>query len=186
MAALSITKGLGDLKVLFNKIKEVYFVSDTTLTPATLTTVDFELPVLSDGITFDTGAPSITKVKLTTGETWTSISEAGDSSIEMQISSVAGIINDTFLNKQGDAVSMTTTIEGNTYEGQGYDLEPKKVEGGLLMLSEDRQAAIYMPHVEIYSSFVVDQSKTGYFNLTCTPLASVTGQAIYFMQKAAA
>lgn len=186
MAALSITKGLGDLKVLFNKIKEVYFVKDTTLTPATLTTVDFELPVLSDGVTFDTGAPSVTKVKLTSGETWTTVSEAGDSSIEMQISSIAGDINDTFLNKQGEEVTMAAEVEGNTYKGQGYDLEPKKVEGGLFMLSEDRQTAIFMPCVEIYSSFVVDQSKTGYFNLTCTPLASATGQAIYFMTKTTA
>lgn len=186
MAELVKTKSLGELKVLFNKIKEIYFVSDTTLTPATLSTVDMELPVISDGVTFDTGQPSVTKVKLTTGETWTSISEAGDSSIAFQISSVAGIINDTFMNKQGDAVSMTTTVEGNTYSGQGYDLEPKKVEGGLFMLSEDRQTAIYLPHVEIYSNFVVDQSKTGYFNLACTPLASKTGQAIYILTKSAA
>lgn len=181
-----VTTKLADLKVLFNKIKEVYYTSTPNLTLENLTQVDMELPVLSDGVTFDTGAPSVTAIKLTTGETWTSIAEAGDASIEFQISSIAGAINDVFLNKQVDEATMGVAVEGNTYKGVGYDLEPKKVTGGLFMLSEDRQTAVFLPNVEIYSSYVIDQSKSGYFNLAVTPLAANNGAAIYMLEKSVA
>lgn len=183
MGALTVTKKVADLKVLFNKIKEVYFTSTPSLELSKLTSVDMELPVLSDGISFDTGAPSVTAVKLTTGETWTSIAEAGDASIEFQISSIAGDINNTFLNKQAEEETVGAEIEGNSYKGAGFDLEPKKVTGGLFMLAEDRQTAVFLPNVEIYASFVIDQSKTGYFNLAVTPTAASNGVTIYLLEK---
>ena len=105
---------------------------------ATLAAFDMELPVLSDGVTFDTGAADVSKIKLTTGATWTSIANAGDSDIQFQVPSVAGKINDLLLNKKAETVTMTATIDGETYEGEGYNIEPKKVIGGLFMRSEDR------------------------------------------------
>ena len=66
------------------------------------------------------------------------------------------------------------------------DLEPKKVTGGLFMLAEDRQTAVFLPNVEIYASFVIDQSKTGYFNLDVTPTAASNGVTIYLLEKAEA
>lgn len=142
-----------------------------------------ELPVLSDGVTFDTGAADVSKIKLTTGATWTSIANAGDSDIQFQVPSVAGKINDLLLNKKAETVTMTATIDGETYEGEGYNIEPKKVIGGLFMRSEDRQTALFLPNVEGYSNFVSEQDKPGYFNVSVSPLNDAKGASIYILRK---
>ena len=162
MAEISITTKLEELKVLFNQMKEVYYVSKVNSDLATLAAFDMELPVLSDGVTFDTGAADVSKIKLTTGATWTSIANAGDSDIQFQVPSVAGKINDLLLNKKA---------------------EPKKVIGGLFMRSEDRQTALFLPNVEGYSNFVSEQDKPGYFNVSVSPLNDAKGASIYILRK---
>lgn len=183
MAEITITTNLEELKMLFNQMKEVYYVSKVNSDLAGLTTFDMELPVLSDGVTFDTGAADITKVKLTTGATWTSFANAGDSDIQFQVPSVAEKINDLLLNKKAGTVTMVATIDGNTYEGKGYNTEPKKVTGGLFMCSEDRQTALFLPNIEGYSNFVSEQDKPGYFNVSVSPLNDDKGASIYILRK---
>ena len=177
MAEISITTKLEELKVLFNQMKEVYYVSKVNSDLATLAAFDMELPVLSDG------AADVSKIKLTTGATWTSIANAGDSDIQFQVPSVAGKINDLLLNKKAETVTMTATIDGETYEGEGYNIEPKKVIGGLFMRSEDRQTALFLPNVEGYSNFVSEQDKPGYFNVSVSPLNDAKGASIYILRK---
>ena len=174
MAEISITTKLEELKVLFNQMKEVYYVSKVNSDLATLAAFDMELPELSDGVS---------KIKLTTGATWTSIANAGDSDIQFQVPSVAGKINDLLLNKKAETVTMTATIDGETYEGEGYNIEPKKVIGGLFMRSEDRQTALFLPNVEGYSNFVSEQDKPGYFNVSVSPLNDAKGASIYILRK---
>lgn len=181
MADITITTKLEKLKVLFNQMKEVYYVSQVNSDLATLAAFDMELPVLSDGVTFDTGAADVSKIKLTTGATWTSIANAGDSDIQFQVPSVAGEINGLLLNKKAE--TMTATIDGETYEGEGYNIEPKKVIGGLFMRSEDRQTALFLPNVEGYSNFVSEQDKPGYFNVSVSPLNDAKGASIYILRK---
>ncbi len=185
MAEMVITTSLGDLKVLFNKMKEVYYVTAPNSDLATLATLDMELPVLSDGVTFDTGAPDVTRVKLTTGVNWTSMATPGDADIQFQVASVAGPINELLLNKKVETVAMTATMDGVTYEGAGYDLEPKKVTGGLFLRSEDRQTALFLPNIEAYSSLVSEEDKPGYFNVIVTPLADESGATVYILKQKA-
>ena len=112
-----------------------------------------------------------------------SFANAGDSDIQFQVPSVAGKINDLLLNKKAETVTMTATIDGNTYEGEGYNTEPKKVTGGLFMRSEDRQTALFLPNIEGYSNFVSEQDKPGYFNLSVSPLNDAKGASIYILRK---
>ena len=186
MAALTITKTLGDIKTLFNKIKEVYYFATPDQAPSALTAADVELPVISENVNFNTGEADVTKIKLTTGGTWTSMATAGDSDISMQIASFDEYVNDIFMNKIGSKTTLGASIDGHQYEGYGYDLEPKKVTGGLLFCSEDRGVIIFTPTVEIYASVVIEDGKPGYFNLKVTPLASKTGETIYFLKKGSA
>lgn len=184
MAEMAITTGLEDLRVLFNQMKEVYFISKTNADISTLATVDMEIPVLEDGVTFNTGDADITKVKLTTGATWTAVASAGDSDVQFQVPSVAGAINELFLNKKTDAaITMTATLGGKTYSGNGYDIQPKRATGGLLMRSEDRSSVLFLPNVEMYSSLVSEQDKPAYFNVSVTPLEDANGAAIYIMTE---
>ena len=64
MAKITVTNQLSALRAVFNKMDEVYY-SKTPLTVAKLAsaiTVDMELPVLSDGVTFNTGEPETTEI----------------------------------------------------------------------------------------------------------------------------
>ena len=72
-----------------------------------------------------------------------------------------------------------------TYEGQGYDLNPKKTTGALLFRSEDMQSAIWLPNVEMYSNLVIETDKPAYFNIKITPLAGKDGAAIVPLTRVA-
>ena len=87
MAKITVTNQLSALRAVFNKMDEVYY-SKTPLTVSKLAsaiTVDMELPVLSEGVTFNTGEPETTEIKLTTGETWMTRTRKGDSDISLQV-----------------------------------------------------------------------------------------------------
>lgn len=188
MAKLNITTGLADLQLLFNKMKEVYFVALANSDLATLAAFDMELPVIDDGISFNTGEPDVTTVKLTTGENWTSYGKSGDPDISIQVASIAGKVNDLLMNKQGTKKTMANGFGeagAETYEGQGYDLNPKKTTGALFFRSEDKQSAIWLPNVEMYSNLVIETDKPAYFNIKITPLAGKDGAAIVPLTRVA-
>lgn len=183
MAEATITTTLDQLEVLFNQMKEVYFIATPNQELSAINAFDMEVPVLDDGVTFNTGEADVTKVKLTTGRIWTSVADAGDADIQFQIASVAGKINDTFMTKKVATATMAATLDGVTYEGSGYDFSPKKVKGAFFMRSEDRSTAIYLPNVEGYASFISERGKPGYFNTTWSPKNDTHGAGIYILQK---
>lgn len=194
MAGMTITDKLSSLETLFNDIEEVYYksteIKSTDLAAAALT-VDMELPVLEDGISFDTGAADVTEIKLTTGRIWTSKAVKGDSDISLQIASVAGKINEllmgTVKTAAGADVSVNAAsglIDGSTYKGKGYSMNPKKVLGSLIFPSNDRSTIIILPKVEMYSSLVAaDGDNPAYFNVTVTPKANSEEVEIFILEK---
>lgn len=192
MSAVTISKQVAELRTLFNKVASVGFVKNVDLIPDAITTIDYMLPILQDSVTFNTGEPSVETVDLTTGEKWTTMTTAGEPDITMNCATFHEEICELFLNKVANSDAQIQGLESIDYEGVGYNLEAKKVVGGLLMRSEDKEMVIYMPHVEIYSSLAVEESVPGYFNMQITPLASAgsgeqklgAGVAIYFLKKA--
>lgn len=182
----TVTTTLDDLEVLFNQMKEVYFIKTPNQELSAITAFDMELPVLDDGVTFNTGEASITKIKLTTGRIWTSVADAGDADVQFQVASVAGAINELLMKKKTETVAMTVTLDGETYEGEGYDTAPKKVKGAFFMRSEDRATALYLPNVEGYSHFISEKGKPGYFNTSWSPKNDSHGAGIYILRKKAA
>ena len=113
------------------------------------------------------------------------MAEAGDSDISFQVATVADDINAIFLNKRTDTQVTTgaTTIAGNTYKGDGYDLEPKKVSGSMLFVSEDRQCVVVMLNIEAYANLQVETAKPSYYTLQVTPLRDAKGAALYILHK---
>lgn len=188
MAGLTVTTKLTDLKTLFNDVKEIYFKS-SEIKAADLGkafTADMELPVLEEGVSFNTGDADVTEIKLTTGSTWVSKATKGDSDISFQVASIAGPVNSLLMNKVGTDITSTAGIlvDGVTYEGAAYSLAPKKVVGSLLMFSENRQTIIALPNVEMYSSLVAaDGDNPAYFNVTVTPLENSEGADIMILWK---
>lgn len=188
MAGLTVTTKLTDLKTLFNDVKEIYFKSSEikAVDLGTSFTADMELPVLEEGVSFNTGDADVTEIKLTTGNTWVSKATKGDSDISFQVASIAGLVNSLLMNKVGTEIKSTEGIlvDGVTYEGAAYSLAPKKVVGSLLMFSEDRQTIIALPNVEMYSSLVAaDGDNPAYFNVTVTPLENSEGADIMILWK---
>lgn len=173
-----------DLNVLFNDVEEVFFknaVVEKAADLATLTEVT-ELPVLSDGVTFNTGEAEVTQIKLTTEVIWTSKAKRGDADISLNVPSVAGEINDLLLNKKIDTAALI--LNGQAYTGKGYNLAPKKVLGALIMPSQDKQTVLVLPNVEIYSSFnAADGDNPAYFSLKVTPKENEEGAELYILEK---
>lgn len=186
MAAMTVTTKLNDLKVLFNKVDEIYFKKTPLAVAdiATAITVDMELPVLEEGVTFNTGDAEVTEIKLTTGSTWTSRATKGDADISFQVASVEGVVNETFLDKVDDIEASTNFDATASYAGAAYKLAPKKVTGALVMFSEDKQTIIVLPSVEIYSSLVVsDGDNPAYFTLNVKPVENEDGSDIFILEK---
>ena len=175
---MTITKK-ESLKQIFDKVHRVYYFADANTDLGDQTNA-IELPVLEDGVSFDTGAPEVNEVKLTDNTTWVSKSKQGDSDISFQVSSVHSTINDLLMSKATNT-AMSATFDGYDYSGDGYSLAPKKVTGALLMTSEDKTTAIYLPNVEMYSSFNGEggDDSTGYYNVAVTPLTDTYGAAFY-------
>lgn len=167
------------LKQIFDKVNRVYYFAEANVALSAQTTA-MELPVLEDGVTFDTGEAEISEVKLTDGTTWTSKTTQGESDIAFQVSSVHATVNDLLMEKKTSS-AMSASFDGMSYTGHGYSLAPKKVTGALLMTSEDKTTAIYLPNVEMHASFNGEggDDSTGYYNVAVTPLTDTSGAAFY-------
>lgn len=177
--AITISTPKENLKQIFDKVHRVFYFANAN-TPLASQTSCMELPVLEDGVTFDTGEPDVTEIKLTDETTWVSKSKQGDSDISFQVSSVHETINNLLMQKKTDS-AITATFDGVNYTGNGYSLAPKKVTGALLMVSEDKSTAIYLPNVEMFASFNGEggDDSTGYYNVQVTPLTDSNGAAFY-------
>lgn len=177
--AVSVSTTKESLRKIFDKVSRVYYFPDPTKALASQTG-GIEFPVLEDGVSFDTGAPDKNEVKLTDGTTWTSKVKQGESDISFQVSSVHSTINDLLMEKKTQN-AISAEFDGVTYTGNGYSLAPKKIVGALLMTSEDKKTAIYLPNVEMFSSFNGEggDDSTGYYNVSVTPLTDSNGAAFY-------
>jgi hypothetical protein len=182
---MTVSKTIEQLKQLFNRVDEVFYSENAIAAISELTT-GMALPVGSDGVSFDAGDPDITKYKLTTGEIWTAIADAGDADISFQVPSIHEDIAKLFQN-QITTEDETLILDGVTYKGKGYDFAPKKVTGSLVLRSQDKSAVIVLPNVEIFATTKLDDtSKPLYFNLSVTPENNSKGVAIYYMNASAA
>lgn len=186
--ALTKTTELTTLSTLFSSVKEIYFKSGELVAAdisAANVTVDMELPVLDDGVSFDTGAPDVSQIKLTTGKIWAQRTKRGDSDISFNVASVEGIINDLLLNKHTKVTGTAGAFEeGATFDGQGYDLDPKVVKGSLIMYSEDHSTIIALPNAHIVSSLnAADGDNPAYFKLVVTPRSNAAGDEIFILKK---
>lgn len=188
-----VTTTKDTLKKIFDKVHRVYYFADNkteqgVVKPLGQLTNGVEFPVLEDGVTFNTGDPDKSKVKLTDGTTWTSKVSQGESDISFQVSSVHSTIMDLLMEKKTEAaISSAVQIGDYDYTGQGYSLAPKKLSGALVMVSSDFLTGVYLPDVELFASFNGEggDDSTGYFNVSVTPLTDANGAGFYILSGAA-
>lgn len=188
-----VTTNKDALKKIFDKVNRVFFFGDNKTAQGVVKSLSeltngIELPVLEDGVSFDTGEADKQDVKLTDGTTWTSKASQGESDISFQVSSVHATINDLLMEKKTAAVIETAVQIGEyDYTGQGYALAPKKVSGALVMISSDGLTGVYLPDVEMYASFNGEggDDSTGYYNVSVTPLTDSHGAGFYILNGTA-
>lgn len=188
-----VTTTKDTLRTIFDKVNRVYYFADNKTSGGDVKalgslTGGIEFPVLEDGVTFNTGDPDKSEVKLTDGTTWTSKVKQGESDISFQVSSVHSTIMDILMEKKVAAsISSAVQIGNYDYTGQGYALAPKKVGGALVMVSSDGLTGVYLPDTEIFASFNGEggDDSTGYFNVSVTPLTDANGAAFYILSGTA-
>lgn len=188
-----VTTTKDTLKKIFDKVHRVYYFADNktaqgVVKPLGQLTNGVEFPVLEDGVTFNTGDPDKSEVKLTDGTTWTSKVSQGESDISFQVSSVHSTIMDLLMEKKTEAAIGTAVQIGDyDYTGQGYSLAPKKLSGALVMVSSDFLTGVYLPDVELFASFNGEggDDSTGYFNVSVTPLTDANGAGFYILSGVA-
>ncbi len=181
------------LKKIFDKVHRVYYFANNKTEQGVVKSLGqltggVEFPVLEDGVTFDTGEPDTSEVKLTDGTTWTSKVSQGESDISFQVSSVHETIMDLLMEKKtAAAISTAVQIGDFDYTGQGYSLAPKKLSGALVMVSSDFLTGVYLPDVEMFASFNGEggDDSTGYFNVSVTPLTDANGAGFYILSGTA-
>lgn len=176
------------LRSIMSQMKHVYWYSTPNTDVANIGTITMELPVLEDGINFDTGETDVTRIKLISGDTWVSRANAGDADISFQVSSVAGAVNDLLMTKKTNAqVTVTASFNGYTYSGDGYSTAPKKINGALLLAGEPGEPMAYFPNVELFASLVLgDGDSPSYYNVVVTPLSNLSGVTYYVLAGTAA
>ncbi|MBP5257137.1 MAG: hypothetical protein J6Z41_00110 [Prevotella sp.] len=185
---MDITIGipLEQLRVLFTKMKNVYYIAVPDIPIEDIVSVDIELPILDKGIHFDSGAPTVKTITLTEGRNWISTARSGVPTITFQVASVADAINSLMLSPSEDesSVTMTATVNGVTYSGSGYSLTPRKIRGALFMTSEDLQSALYLPSIEGYAHLVAtDGTNPAFYDVKITPMEDPRGAAIYILNN---
>lgn len=185
---ITISKKAIEFNSIFNDVEEVYFSESKEIKSTDLATgIDaIELPVLGDGVTFNTGDPNVTQIKLTTEKIWTSKATKGDSDISFNVPSLAGSINDLFLNGKEVSVSNLTVDSGTAKYAatKGYNLSPKKVTGGLILPSNDKSMMVILTKCELYASLVLaDGDNPAYFSVKVTPLENSEGVEILILEK---
>lgn len=176
---------MADLKTLFISMKEAYYFSKA-LVAEDLTkqlTPDIQLPPLDGGVTFDTGAPDRTEIKLVSQEVWATKVTRGNTDISIQYPSISDKLLDIFFNKiDGQSGDSTTIVTGKTYHYNGYDFDPKRISGSLLFTNDDRSVIIVLPNVEMFASMQVQEGDAGqHINSAITPMKNADGTEIYVL-----
>ena len=180
----AITKATS-LQKVFNDVEEVLVtaagkqVIASTVPTEALT----ELPVIEGSVSINMGEAEVSFVKTTTGKVWCSKVKGGDPEFTMQIPSLAGKVNEMFLNAiEGDVKPELTGI--GKFTGKGYNTQPKMVNCAVYLPSADRSAMFVFPNVEIYATLVpVEGDNCAYFNLKCTIKDNAEGVNVYILEK---
>lgn len=187
MPASNITE-ITDLKQIFNSVNQVFYKKgEITTTDLTGTGIQFdmELPVLDDGVNFNTGDPEVTEIKLTTQRIWSRKVKKGDSDISINVASVGDDVTMLLMKKVGTAVKgqAGAVIAGKTYNGQGFSLDPQTVTGALVFVSEDKGCSIVLPYAQIVSSLnAADGDNPAYFQCKVTPCPNTEGIDLFILQ----
>lgn len=147
------------LKKLFEGVSQVRY-SKSVITDLATAEWDLEFPTARDGFDFsqEDGTLNPTKV-FGTAAAWSMTGESGAVNINLTIPTISDDVVKIFYNQK--ATDITSKKEGEvgatgTYEGKGYFMSDKSVEGSFMIVSESGKHALYLKHIRGYASLKFD------------------------------
>lgn len=173
----NVTTLIGTLKKVFSDVKEIRW-KDGDISTASLASVEWDkqLPVLTDGLDFNQEDPTTNQVKVFgLKRAWASATEDGDCTMTLQIPSIADGVLGWLWDKTATSVKTATETlngESGTYNGVGYTLTTKKLEGTVMIISGDGKYALIVRHLEAVTSFAFSDPKSSPFAITLTATLS--------------
>lgn len=183
---------LNNLQKVMELMGEAYFFekeikpTDLTETADILDGADFEMPLGDDGVTFEVGDPDITRKKITEGRNWITFAKRSDDNISFQVPSFADKMNELWMHKATTA-AVKAKVGGDSYEGAGYQLKPKKVVGAWVFRNPEHTITVLLPLTENYGTFKgAKGDNEGYYNVAVTPIPNSANVDIYILHKVAA
>lgn len=180
-------KTLADLQVLMGRMGEAYFYakglpSAFSATSDLLETADFAIPISSDGVTFELGAPEVERETITEGRTWYTFAEKGDDNIALQVPSLHVDLSNLFYTKVGEAIN--TKIGDKSYTGQGYSTKVKKVSGAWVFRDREHTVAVALPKTDNYANLVgATGDAKGYWNVAVSTLEDASGKDLIILNE---
>lgn len=180
---------LNDLQKVMELMGEAYLYlheikpEDLTETDDILDSADFEMPLGDEGVTFDVGDPDITRKKITEGRNWITYAKRSDDDISFQVPSFADKMNELWMHKN-TASAVKAKVGGDSYEGAGYQLKPKKVIGAWVFRNPEHTITVLLPLTENYGTFKGAKGDSeGYYNVAVTPMPNSANVDIYILHK---
>lgn len=173
----NVTTLISTLKKVFSDVKEIRW-KDGDISTANLASVEWDkqLPVLTDGLDFNQEDPTTNQVKVFgLKRAWASATEDGDCTMTLQIPSIAeGVLGWLWDKTASDVKTASETVNGvsGTYNGVGYTLTTKKLDGTIMIISGDGQYALIVRHLEAVTSFAFSDPKSSPFAITLTATLS--------------
>ena len=165
MDALNVTDLLATFKKVFSDVGEFRW-KDGDVSTADLATVkwDKQLPVLTDGMSFEQADPTKNSVKvLGVSKDWANAKTAGEVSMKIQLPTVAeGILGWLYKETAATVKTASETINGvkGSFSGKGYSLMQKTISGTAMIISADYTKALIVRHLEGTTSFAFSDPKS--------------------------
>lgn len=151
-------KTVDQLKVIFKGVSSVRFASTVQATLATAAW-EFELPIVNDSFDVTQAAGTITPTNiLGRAGAWATSGTSGDIAINFRIPSIEDSLLGIFYTKTATELSTADETQGavtGAFEGYGYHLTSDMLEGSMLIISENRQKALFIPNLQGFPAIVL-------------------------------
>ena len=146
-----------DLKDTFCGLNSLYMVKGEI---EDLSTIDFthDMPVLVDSMSYEEGDPTRNPVKIHGLDAdWCTMFESGETTFSCSIPTKHPDVLEFFWGK---GEKLTSTVNGDSWEGEKYSTSSKQVKVGIGILSGDETKMFIVPEVNVVATNVFESGST--------------------------
>lgn len=150
---------MANLKEIFKGVSSFRYAKTVQESVASATW-DFELPIANDSLKLTQAAGTLNPTKVFgMAGAWTITGEPGDITIDMFLPTIHEDLMEVFYKKKSPTLSTADeVIDGvsGSFDGYGYLLTNEMLEGSAMIISENRQYALFLRNIQGYPSLVFD------------------------------